>query len=149
MQTVHNLFFLACKTDTEIRLNIGGRGVRNAVKLRRCRKSLERNGSLKISEVCCMGKKDGHIPGLRWVPGMGHELWVLGFMQERIQEQAIVKWKLFYLTIYMPQTECGLSQKVRGLGRNTVHRMWAISESERPWHMGWLVFFNLLFYTGV
>ena len=91
MQTVHNLFFLACKTDTEIRLNMGGRGVRNAVELRRCRKNLERNGSLKISEVCCMGKKGWSHPRSEVSPWDGQELWFLCFMQERIQEQAIVK----------------------------------------------------------
>ena len=26
------------------------------------------------------------------------------------------------------------------LGRNTLHRVWAISEDERPRNMGWLVF---------
>ena len=35
--------------------------------------------------------EDGHVPGLRRVPGMGHPVRVLGFTQERIQERAIVK----------------------------------------------------------
>ena len=33
------------------------------------------------------------VPGFKWIPGTGHQLRVLGFEQERIQERAIVKLK--------------------------------------------------------
>ena len=36
-------------------------------------------------------RENGHIPGLRGVPGMGGQVRVLGFAQERIREQDIVK----------------------------------------------------------
>ena len=45
-------------------------------------------------------QEDGHVPGLRWIPGTGRQVWVLGFAQERIQEQAIVKWEQVYLERY-------------------------------------------------
>ena len=45
-------------------------------------------------------QEDGHVFSLRWVPGMGHQVRVLGFTQERIQERAIVKWKQLYLERY-------------------------------------------------
>ena len=35
----------------------------------------------------------GHVPGIVWVPGMGHQVKVLGFSQDRIQEWVLVKWK--------------------------------------------------------
>ena len=52
---------------------------------------------------CCRKNgawQDGRAPGLEWVPGMGHQVRVLGFMQERIQERATVKWKQVYLERY-------------------------------------------------
>ena len=51
------------------------------------------------------------------VPGTGCQVWVLGFMQERIQQWAIVKWKHVYLESYIFQKQ------------NTVYlRKW-----EDPW----------------
>ena len=36
-------------------------------------------------------QEDGHVLGLGRVPGMGHQVRVLGFTQKRFQEWAIVK----------------------------------------------------------
>ena len=38
----------------------------------------------------------GHVPGLGWVPEAGHQVRILSFTQERIQEQAIPTWKQVY-----------------------------------------------------
>ena len=45
-------------------------------------------------------QEDGPVPGLRRVPGKGHQVRVPGFTQERIQERSIVKWKQVYLERY-------------------------------------------------
>ena len=41
--------------------------------------------------------EDGHVPGFRRVPRMGHQARVLGFTQERIQEWGKVKSERVYL----------------------------------------------------
>ena len=46
--------------------------------------------------------ENGHVPGLRRVPGMVHQVRVLGFMQERMQEQAKEKQKQVYSEVHTP-----------------------------------------------
>ena len=41
-------------------------------------KELQENGA----------QEDGHVPGLRQVPGMGHQVRVLGFERKRLQDQS-------------------------------------------------------------
>ena len=48
---------------------------------------------------------DGHVPGLWQVPGMGPQVRILGFTQERIQEQAIEN----KAEIHIPWAACGPS----------------------------------------
>ena len=50
------------------------------------------------------------IPGLEWTPGMGQQVRVLGFWQERIQEWDIKEWK--QLRKDTRSTECGPPQRL-------------------------------------
>lgn len=44
--------------------------------------------------------------------------------------------------IHIPSIECGPSQRngEGGPGRNTLHRVWAVLEGERPRNREWLAF---------
>ena len=50
--------------------------------------------------LCCkkesVATQDDYVPGLRWVPGTAAKCGFLAFMQERIQDWAIVKRKKAY-----------------------------------------------------
>ena len=50
-------------------------------------------------------KKNGHVLGLGQVPGIGHHVMVLGFVQEKFKSK--VEANLFR-EIYIPQAECSL-----------------------------------------
>ena len=86
---------------------------------------------------CCQKNgvwEDSHVPGLQWIPITGRQVRILGFAQERIQKQAIVKWKLvFFREIHTLGTECGPSQEARVAlgGTYSIDRLQPISKDER------------------
>ena len=49
--------------------------------------------------------EDGHIPGLRQVPEMGHQMWALGFAWERTQEWVLARGQQVYLETYTFHTQ--------------------------------------------
>ena len=73
-----------------------------------------------LFSYCCRkkrGTRGESCPRTWGVPGTGCQVWVLGFMQERIQQWAIVKWKHVYLDSYIFQKQ------------NTVY----LRKREDPW----------------
>lgn len=87
---------------------------------------LRKLGGQKSALNHCVAGKRGmrgwSCPGLQWVPEMGSQVMVLGFVPKRIPERAKVEWKQIYS------------------GRYSIDRVWAISEGKRPRNMGWRVF---------
>ena len=65
--------------------------------------------------IFCCRKKWGKSGWLcpRPVPGMGCQVWILSFTQERIQEWPIVKWKQVYLERCIFHWWCAISLRER------------------------------------
>ena len=98
-----------------------------------------------LSSSCCRkengAQEDGHIPGLRQVPGTAAKYLFLAlhWKDSRVSHSK-VKEGLFREINILHKQNLGQLKKAGGHGKNTLHRQsGAIPEDERPQNIGWII----------